>query len=89
MKKHVALLLIIIMAVSIVSAAGVIETKKTEAAPKPYTGPFVGSKNSNVYHYPWCPSAHNIKPGNLVTFPTLAKAKAAAYRPCQRCHPPS
>jgi len=54
-----------------------------------YTGPFVGSINSNVYHYPWCPDAKKILPKNLVTFATVGDACAAGYRPCKVCDPPS
>jgi hypothetical protein len=54
-----------------------------------YTGPFVGSKNSNVYHYPWCYEAKKILPENLVTFATVADACAAGYRPCEVCNPPA
>lgn len=54
-----------------------------------YMGPFVGSKNSNVYHYPWCSEAKKIKPENLVTFNTVADACAAGYRPCEVCNPPA
>jgi hypothetical protein len=54
-----------------------------------YAGPFVGSKNSNVYHYPWCSEAKKIKPENLVTFATVADACAAGYRPCEVCNPPA
>ncbi len=64
-------------------------TATPQSTPSSAIGPFVGSKNSNVYHYPKCPDALKIKPGNLVTFSTLAKAKAAGYRPCLKCHPPS
>ncbi len=54
-----------------------------------YTGPFVGSKNSNVYHYPWCYEVKKIKPENLVTFNTVTDACAANYRPCEVCNPPA
>jgi methylphosphotriester-DNA--protein-cysteine methyltransferase len=54
-----------------------------------YTGPFVGSKNSNVYHYPWCSEAKKIKSENLVVFATVADACAANYRPCEVCKPPA
>jgi len=52
------------------------------------SGPFVGSKNSDVYHYPWCASAKRIKSSNKVTFATSADARARGYRPCSKCHPP-
>ncbi len=54
-----------------------------------YTGPFVGSKNSNVYHYPWCYEAKKIKAENLVVFATVADACAAGYRPFEVCNPPA
>jgi hypothetical protein len=54
-----------------------------------YTGPFVGSINSNVYHYPWCFDAKNILPKNLVIFATLADACAAGYRPSENCNTPA
>jgi hypothetical protein len=53
-----------------------------------YSGPFIGSRNSNVYHYPWCPHVQQIKPENRVTFNTVADACAAGYRPCEDCNPP-
>jgi hypothetical protein len=51
-----------------------------------YNGPFVGSINSNVYHYPWCWDAKSILPKNLVIFATLADACAAGYRPSENCN---
>jgi len=35
-----------------------------------FQGPSWGSKNSNIYHFPSCPWAQKINPGNLVVFPT-------------------
>ncbi|MGZ7194598.1 MAG: Ada metal-binding domain-containing protein, partial [Halobacteriota archaeon] len=52
-----------------------------------YTGPFIGSKNSNVYHDPSCPQAQKILQQNLVTFPNAQAAQAAGYRPCKVCNP--
>jgi len=52
-----------------------------------YTGPFVGSKNSNVYHIPSCFEAKKIKPQNQVWFPNAKAAQAAGYRPCKVCEP--
>ncbi len=49
---------------------------------------YVGSKNSNKYHYPTCKSAQKIKPGNLVTFNSAKDAQAAGYVPCKMCKPP-
>lgn len=51
-------------------------------------GPFVGSKKSDVYHYPSCSSAKQIKSSNLVQFSSSADARAHGYRPCKKCNPP-
>ncbi len=77
-------------------------TPKSTAAPTPqqqqatptpssasYTGPFFASKNSNVYHYPWCYHVNAILPKNLISFTTAAAAQIAGYRPCKDCNPPS
>ena len=50
---------------------------------------FVGSKNSDVYHYPDCYWAGKIKPENLVYFDTAEDAINAGYRPCKVCKPPT
>jgi hypothetical protein len=44
-------------------------------------GLFVASKNSKVYHWPWCASAKKIKPENQLWFKTETQAKAAGYLP--------
>ncbi len=49
---------------------------------------YVGSKNSNKYHYPTCASAQRIKPANLVRFSSAKEARAAGYLPCKICRPP-
>lgn len=68
------------------------QKKQSQASPTPTSasdvGPLIGSKNSNVYHYPSCSYVSRIKPENRVTFPTAAAAQAAGYHPCSVCHPP-
>lgn len=54
-----------------------------------YSGPFVGSQNSDVYHLPWCPEAKRINPENRTIFNTAADAQAAGFRPCKVCRPPT
>ncbi len=44
-------------------------------------GLFVGSKNSDKYHWPWCAPAKNIKSENQVWFQSEAQAQAAGYSP--------
>lgn len=51
-------------------------------------GPFFGSVNSNVYHYPTCGQASRIKPDNEIWFSDEDEAVAKGYRPCNYCNPP-
>ena len=63
------------------------ETTVTETTQQS-SGQFVGSINSDVYHYPDCASAKKIKPENQIWFNSVEEAKAAGYRPCKKCNPP-
>ncbi len=45
-----------------------------------YKGPFVGSRNSDVYHRPGCYYAERIKIENRVWFETVGEAEGAGYR---------
>ncbi len=51
------------------------------------SGGYVGSKNSNKYHYPECSAAQKIKETNKVLFTDQAEALAADYVPCAICKP--
>jgi hypothetical protein len=51
-------------------------------------GQFVGSVNSDVYHYPSCTYASRIKPENRIWFADVADALNHGYRPCKVCNPP-
>lgn len=48
---------------------------------------YVGSINSDKFHYPNCSGAKKIKPANLVTFKSKADAEAQGYVPCKICKP--
>jgi hypothetical protein len=48
----------------------------------------VGSKTSNKYHYPTCKWAKTIRPERIITFKSVADAKAHGYIPCPVCKPP-
>lgn len=48
---------------------------------------YVGSKNSDIYHFPTCRFAKSIKSENMIWFSSVAEAKAAGYRPCGTCKP--
>jgi hypothetical protein len=46
---------------------------------------YVGSKNSNKYHLPWCSGAQRIAEANKVYFKSKAEAEAAGYTPAANC----
>lgn len=58
-----------------------IETERKESV-------YVGSINSNKYHYTWCRWAKKIKPQNLIVFSSVKEAKSKGYVPCKVCMPP-
>ena len=49
---------------------------------------FVGSRKSDVYHYPSCHYVRRIKAENLTGFDSVEQARARGYRPCKVCRPP-
>ena len=49
---------------------------------------YVGSINSNVYHYPYCRYVAQIYPQNRIWFASAADALWQGYRPCKDCKPP-
>ncbi len=50
---------------------------------------YVGSANSNIYHYNNCEWAYRISSSNYITFPTVQDALSSGYRPCRVCYPPT
>lgn len=48
-------------------------------------GKFVGSKNSDKYHYPWCSGAQRIKEENKIWFAGKEEAEAQGYAPAGNC----
>lgn len=48
---------------------------------------YVGSIESDKYHYPRCRWTDTINDSNLVHFDTEEEAVAAGYLPCGTCHP--
>ena len=49
---------------------------------------YVGSQNSNIYHYTSCYWADQISSYNLRTWSTTSQARADGYRACKVCNPP-
>lgn len=58
-----------------------IEQRRGESREKLY----VGSKQSSVYHYPWCPGAQRIKEENKIWFSSRIEAQKAGFRPAANC----
>jgi len=52
------------------------------------SGQFVGSLESDKYHYPSCRWAKKILPQNEIWFASSQDARAAGYVPCGVCKPP-
>jgi micrococcal nuclease len=52
------------------------------------SGRFVGSLESDKYHYPSCRWAKKILPENAIWFSSSEEARAAGYVPCGVCKPP-
>lgn len=48
---------------------------------------YVGSINSDKYHYPDCRWAENIKPENEIWFSSTEDAEEQRYVPCKTCQP--
>lgn len=66
------------------------ETTATETtAPETpaQSGEYVGSINSDVFHYPNCSYVNSIHPENIIWFSSRDDAIAHGYRPCKRCKP--
>ncbi len=63
-------------------------TEEPEPEPEPEPETFVGSVNSDVYHYTWCSYADRINAENKRYFSSSQAARAAGYRPCKVCKPP-
>ena len=51
-------------------------------------GPFYGSSQGNIYHYPWCSYVNKTKAENLIKFSTALEADIRGYNPCDICDPP-
>lgn len=48
---------------------------------------YIGSINSDKYHYQDCEWAKKIKAENEILFANTEEAEKAGYRPCKTCRP--
>jgi len=61
----------------------------TQAAQPTTGGRYVGSTQSDRYHYPECYWTQQIKPENLIWFSSAEEALDMGYVPCKVCGPPT
>jgi micrococcal nuclease len=52
------------------------------------SGQYLGSVNSDIYHYPSCIWAQSINAQNEIWFNSIEDAKNQGYRACKVCKPP-
>jgi len=64
------------------------EEEPCESTSPATRGQFVGSLESDKYHYPSCRWAKKILPENEIWFSSSEEARAAGYVPCGVCKPP-
>lgn len=60
-------------------------TPEPEPTPNPALCPYVGSKNSEIYHLAGCSQAARIKTENLLGWESMEAAEAAGRTACKAC----
>lgn len=65
---------------------------KPEPEPNPNPGvtgelPYIGNKNSKIFHYSNCGSIKVMSPHNKIVIETRDEAISMNYKPCNRCKP--
>lgn len=80
-QEAIHTLILILVFILLLAACGDVQAPEQ-------TQQFVGSINSDKYHYPDCRWAQKIKPGNEVWFSSSEEARKAGYKPCKVCGPP-
>ena len=63
------------------------QTNKSDSIDVKTTGTYVGSLESDKYHYPDCRHAKRILTENRIWFDTKEEAQAAGYTACGVCKP--
>ncbi len=64
---------------------GSMASKSITNKPLLSTGKYVASKNSKLYHAPWCSGAQRIKDENKIWFQTKEEAEASGRTPASNC----
>lgn len=79
------LLIIVLLALTFSNLSN---TSTQDSQSSSSTQRYVGSRNSDVYHYLSCGYAGRIKSGNKIYFSSSQDARNHGYRPCKVCKPP-
>lgn len=94
MLKHrtsrLVVLLLLILFILLLSGCGQANDQVVNPSPIPQSPQFefVGSINSNKYHYLSCEWVNRIYPENKIWFSSPEEAQEAGYVPCKACCPP-
>lgn len=64
-----------------------IEPTSQEVPPYEGTAPYIGNRNSSVFHHASCPSVDKMKESNKVPLKTREEAVNQNFRPCKNCMP--
>lgn len=51
------------------------------------SAPYIGNRNTMVFHYAWCSSVTDMKDTSKVPFSDRQQAVSAGYTPCHKCNP--
>lgn len=86
-KRIILLLLIFALLLFFSVLSGCADNSAQTTAPPQSQHTYVGSINSNKYHYPDCQWAQKIKPDNEIWFSSQEEAEEAGYKPCKVCRP--
>jgi predicted RNase H-like nuclease (RuvC/YqgF family) len=65
-----------------------LESQITELNESKIEYEYIGSIESNIYHYPNCHHVEKIEQNNLVYFASVQGAINSGYRACKDCTPP-
>lgn len=71
-------------------AATVTPPQRAALTPSPLTTegcPYIGNRNTGVFHYAGCSSVAQMAERNKVCLASREEALQRGFRPCQRCHP--
>jgi len=85
LKQHWILVVALALIIGVSAGVYMLNNNSLPVATPSYK--YVGSVNSDKFHYPDCRWAQNIIEENEIWFNSKEDATAKGYRPCQTCRP--